>query len=70
MHEKEPEPTVGVVGVSGVAAPRERRPSRTETEPRNLPKGVYGVAVKQNSDKVDMASPEDEVDEEVRLVPN
>lgn len=54
-------------GVGGMPAPRERRSSRTEVDPRNLPQGVVGVGVvKQNSlEKQDFnSSPEENDDEE------
>ena len=45
---------------------RERRPSH-DIDPRNLPRGVYGVSVKQNS--LDKSSSEDtqDDDDEVRI---
>ena len=62
LFDKDAESPSNGVGIGGMPAPHERRASRTEiVDPKNLPSGVVGISVHQNSlDKDSPTSPEDQ----------
>ena len=64
MFEPSPSPT-DTLGGPGSLGGRDRRPSR-DLNSQDLPKGVYGVGVKQSLDRHGSYSSEEE-EEEVKL---